>query len=198
MILQRLACISKARFHVTLLALPLVSSELTRSIVGRVSAVVNVPTHDVEAAASMIAELNLDIILFPDWQPFPDQASVFFQSVRMAPVQICFYVRGSSCSGLETDYYIVPSDVWWDARQVQRPRGAYTTPHVRGHETPGDASALPSSMQFWSEQVVQLEWPVVTPHAVRDTVRRASAAGSSASSKPKAAIDDAYDRSAGV
>lgn len=192
-ILQRLTSISKARFRITLLALPLISSELTRSIVGRVNAVVNVPTHDVESAATMISDLNLDIILFPDWQPFPDQASVFFQSVRMAPVQICFYVRGSSCSGLETDYYIVPSDTWWDARQVQRPRGVYTTPHIRGHEVPGDASALPSAMQFWFEQVVELDWPVITPHAIRDTVRRALTSTAASSSKTKASIDDAHD-----
>lgn len=40
-----------------------------------------------------------------------DQQSVLFQSTRIAPVQICFFVRGSTCPGDKIDYYLLPEDM---------------------------------------------------------------------------------------
>ena len=39
-----------------------------------------------------------------------DQQSVLFQSTRIAPVQICLFIRGVPCPGDKIDYYIVPEE----------------------------------------------------------------------------------------
>ena len=43
---------------------------------------------DTTAAWKIIESLHIDVLLFPDYQPFPDQQSVLFQSRRIAPVQV--------------------------------------------------------------------------------------------------------------
>ena len=84
------------------MALPLVPDEVTKRIAKEVHEIVNVPM-DLKAAWRVIEQLTLDVLLFPDWQPFPDQSSLLLQTRRMAPVQVCFFVRGTSCSTLQ-DY----------------------------------------------------------------------------------------------
>ena len=60
---------------------------VTKEIARYVHQVINLPA-DVTAALAQLDKLELDVLLFPDWQPFPDQQSIFFQSIRIAPVQV--------------------------------------------------------------------------------------------------------------
>jgi hypothetical protein len=60
---------------------------VTTEIARFVHQVINLPA-DVNAALARLEKLELDVLLFPDWQPFPDQQSIFFQSIRIAPVQV--------------------------------------------------------------------------------------------------------------
>ena len=53
----------------------------------QVHRIVNLPM-DTTAAWKIIESLHIDVLLFPDYQPFPDQQSVLFQSRRIAPVQV--------------------------------------------------------------------------------------------------------------
>ena len=92
-----LADMDKRLFRVTLVATALITDAVTKNIASEVHNIINIPL-DTRAAWKSIDQLNLDIVLFPDWQPFPDQQALLFQSRRIAPVQICIFVRGSSCS----------------------------------------------------------------------------------------------------
>ena len=77
-------------FKITLIATPLVPDDMTKQIASMMHNIVNLPL-DTKAAWKIINQLNIDIMLFPDWQPFPDQQALFFQSRRMAPIQICLF-----------------------------------------------------------------------------------------------------------
>ena len=167
-VLQRLTGLSRSRFKVTLLALPLINSAVTRQIVNKVSRVVNVPSSDVNSAFTYIAALHFDIIMFPDWQPFPDQSSLVFQSLRIAPVQICFYVRGSSCGTMTMDYYIVPEETW-GSREGPMSRVNYSS----AADSNDNEAEKPVHFESWGEQVVRLDWPVFTVHSIRDTTLKA-------------------------
>jgi predicted O-linked N-acetylglucosamine transferase (SPINDLY family) len=100
----------KSRFRFTLLALPLISDSITKHKASSVAHIINLPV-DPNAAISIIEKLSLDINFFPDWQPFPDQQAMLFQAQRFAPIQICFFVRGSSCVSNSIDYYILPREL---------------------------------------------------------------------------------------
>eukprot|EP01041_Mallomonas_annulata_P006375 gene6375-12889_t len=141
-------------FRLTLLALPLRPDHTTSQLATKVSVIVNLPA-DPQQAWTKIETLNLDVLLFPDWQPFPDQQSLYLQSRRMAPVQICFYVRGGGCAGTDRDYYVLPSELGPGARS--------------GSSGSGSGSGFrPSWLQQESSQVVVLDWPVFTPQVIRD------------------------------
>jgi hypothetical protein len=60
---------------------------VTKEIARYVHQVINLPA-DVTAALARLDALALDVLLFPDWQPFPDAQSTFFQAIRIAPVQV--------------------------------------------------------------------------------------------------------------
>ena len=96
--------------NLTLLALPLVPDFMTKRIASSVSRIVNLPM-DTAQAWRILQDLHLDVIVFPDWQPFPDQQSILFQTRRMAPVQVCMFVRGSSCASVAIDYYLMPEEL---------------------------------------------------------------------------------------
>mmetsp|Transcript_11293 Transcript_11293/g.18386 ORF Transcript_11293/g.18386 Transcript_11293/m.18386 type:complete len:959 (-) Transcript_11293:257-3133(-) len=140
-------------FSITLLALPLIPDRVTSEIARFVHQVINLPA-DVNAALTRLEKLELDVLLFPDWQPFPDQQSIYFQSIRIAPVQVCYYVRGSSCASAEVDYYLLPKDV--EESYLQNIRH---NERIFGLSPPAWATG-------WSEQVVVLDWPVFTPAAI--------------------------------
>lgn len=178
LVLQRLVALNRDRFRVTLLALPLVNSDITRRIVGKVTRVVNVPSGDVNAAFSFLASMHFDVILFPDWQPFPDQASLVLQSLRIAPVQICFYVRGTSCGTMAMDYYIIPDDTFGWREGTSYIKGALEPIHEGTDNDGKNNLMIEDSPDFyftdsWSEQVVRLDWPVFTVHATRETALKA-------------------------
>jgi tetratricopeptide (TPR) repeat protein len=78
---------TQKRFAITLIALPLMPDYVTSRIARYVDRIVNLPA-DTTQAWVLLEKIQLDILLFPDWQPFPDQQSVFFQSTRIAPVQV--------------------------------------------------------------------------------------------------------------
>lgn len=66
---------------------------------------------DSQAALKLIDSLMLDVLIFPDWQPFPDQQSIVYQSLRLAPVQVCLSVRGTPCVSEHIDYYLMSEDI---------------------------------------------------------------------------------------
>ena len=151
--------------HVTLFSLPLLTDHTTSLIAALVDRVVNLPLASAEAGA-MVASYNIDVLLFPDWQPFPDQQSLLYQQQRLAPVQVCFFVRGVSCVGQEMDLYLLPSEM----------QAAYLS------DTPAASagSALrPPWQEAWPEQVVIVNWPLLTPAVVLELGRGADAGGNS-------------------
>lgn len=197
----------------TLLALPLVPDTMTKRIASGVTKIVNLPM-DTAQAWRIIENLHLDIIIFPDWQPFPDQQSTLFQSRRMAPVQVCFYVRGSSCGSVAIDYYLMPLELesaylastpaadlmakvavnttvaapnsnvgggGYSSRPVIPQEGSFDPAHsssVHAEEVPIlrttevkykviQKSLRPQWREFYSEQVVLLDWPILTPQVVQ-------------------------------
>ncbi|KAJ1440150.1 hypothetical protein B484DRAFT_415662 [Ochromonadaceae sp. CCMP2298] len=179
--------------RLTLLAMPLVPDHLTRRIASGVSRIVNLPV-DSRQAWLLVQSLNLDILIFPDWQPFPDQGSVLFMNRRVAPVQICLFVRGASCAGVGVDYYLLPEEAEGAFLQAQvasdihakvvvtlpkgyaGPSGAGMGPGAVGAGTGTGAGPMvrqvrrslrPQWREFFCEQVVLLDWPLLTPQLVR-------------------------------
>lgn len=159
-------------FRITLIATPLRPDIITKQIAALVHQIVNLPL-DTHAAWKLIDSLNIDVLLFPDWQPFPDQQSFLFQSCRIAPVQICFFVRGSSCATTSVDYYLLPEDV--------------------GHYYK-DAAFVDVNM-LYSEQVVSLSWSIFTHHAIRSIAALAAAEGDEHSVDNTRGLTKAYDAS---
>jgi hypothetical protein len=115
-----------------LLATPLRPDFVTKQLASLVSRIINLPL-DTFASWKLIDQVHLDILIFPDWQPFPDQQSLLFQTRRIAPVQVCLYTRGSSCVFDAIDYYILPGDVYGYYRQSSfdtRPQSEWMLPYA--------------------------------------------------------------------
>ena len=151
----------KSRFRFTLLALPLIPDATTKHIASSVAHIVNLPV-DPNAAKSIIEKLSLDIILFPDWQPFPDQQAILFQAQRFAPIQICFFVRGSSCVSNTIDYYILPRELEkyylnnLPAASINTTKKSNSNMYYR-----------PPWLEMFSEQVVMIDWPILTSKVIQ-------------------------------
>jgi hypothetical protein len=73
--------------RVTLIALGLFPDAVTKHIASKVSSIVNLPL-DTSASIQMVHRLGLDVVLMPDWQPFPDGLNGAFLASRVAPVQV--------------------------------------------------------------------------------------------------------------
>lgn len=67
------------RLIITLLVFPLVLSSVTRRISSGVDQVINLPA-DTHQAWRLLESLQLDIVLFPDWQPFPGALELPYHS----------------------------------------------------------------------------------------------------------------------
>lgn len=154
-------------FHITLIALPLIPDYVTKRIASSVTKIINLPM-DTAAASKILDELNLDIILYPDWQPFPDLQAAMLRTRRLAPIQICFFVRGSSCSSLTMDYYLLPSELdsfyfnqipasSIDAIEYIQTNNKTTTKLIRQ-----------PWLEAYNEQVVLLDWPVLTSSVIHE------------------------------
>ena len=188
--------------HVTLLALPLLSDATTSRIVSCADVVVNVPSDPAEARR-LINQLGLDVLLFPDWQPFPDSQALLFQQQRLAPVQVCFFVRGSSCAGGQIDYYWLPTELQESYLLGQSAgQGALGGASSRGRGKAGKSGAmnsksrdlpraesLPSWAEGWAEQVVLVNLPLLTGASIRamaaEVLLQAAAAANGSSSTGK-------------
>jgi hypothetical protein len=109
-VLHRLLDLRRDRFRITVFVFPQTGDSVTEAIRQRAARMVALPL-DTEAAWDVICGHRLDIVLFPDWLPFPDQQNLIFSASRIAPVQICVFVRGSSCGSFDVDYYLLPSDL---------------------------------------------------------------------------------------
>lgn len=133
-----------------MIATPLKPDEVTKSIAALVDDIVNLPL-DTYAAWRLIDRLALDVVLFPDWQPFPDQQALLFQSRRIAPVQICFFVRGSSCVMDAIDYYLLPAEIY----------SFYHNADAVSHFDDSNSWLRP-----YTEQVVVIDFPIFTNKAV--------------------------------
>ena len=148
MVLHRVLGLRRDKFEVIVAALPLLSDTVTRSIERKADRLVRLPL-DMSLAWAEISGLDADIAFFADWQPFPDQQALMLSSCRFAPVQVCFFVRGSSCATSDIDYYLLPEEL--EEYYIQM------------------AEANPTSMfQEFTEQVVLLDWPVYTPRMVHE------------------------------
>lgn len=130
----------------TFLSLPLLPDRITQQIASKVQRVVNIPNEPLRAQDT-IAALGIDVILFLDDQPFPDQSVLALQHVRLAPVQVCVFVRGVSCAAAAMDYYLLPSEIH---------------PVVES----AWASAHAAWKTVFAEQVVQVDWPLVSAIAL--------------------------------
>lgn len=73
-------------------------------------------------------------------------------------LQVCYYIRGSSCASAEVDYYLLPRDV--EDTYLQ-------TIH---HNERIFGISPPSWTERWTEQVVLLDWPIFTPSVIRTVV----------------------------
>jgi hypothetical protein len=151
----------KSRFRFTLLALPLISDSITKHIASSVAHIINLPV-DPNAAISIIEKLSLDIIFFPDWQPFPDQQAMLFQAQRFAPIQICFFVRGSSCVSNSIDYYILPRELENFYLNSSPAASINSTKENNNY-----AYYRPPWLEIFSEQVIMIDWPILTSKVIQ-------------------------------
>jgi hypothetical protein len=151
-------------FRVTLVALPLVPDEVTSQIATKVQRIVNLPM-DTKSAWNVLEKLRLDIILFPDWQPFPDVQAQYFTWKRMAPVQVCVFIRGTSCSSAAVDYYIMPEQDVSTAYLKSVPAAdSQSSTIVKGRIT---QQIRPPWRELFAEQPVILQWPLLTNDVIR-------------------------------
>jgi hypothetical protein len=148
-----------------------VPDAITTHIASKVSRIVNLPM-DTASAWKILEQLHLDIILFPDWQPFPDQQSALFQNTRIAPVQACFYVRGGSCVALAVDYYLMPQEMedtylkGVPAADSKSTKKSITMKNIN----PIKVQLRPPWLEAFNEQVVLLDWPVITPYTIKTVI----------------------------
>ena len=150
-----------AQFRVTLLALVVRSDHITKKIASNVHEIVNLPLNKARAWA-VVQALHLDIVLLPDWAPWPDSQVLLFANSRIAPIQACFHVRGagSGCHGSAIDYYLLP-------RELEL---SYTG------ESSRDATARPGWLESRSEQVVFLDWPLLPATTIQELASLAASA----------------------
>ena len=73
-------CEDSDLISVTLLVFPLIVSSVTTAISAAADRVLNLPS-DSHQAWRLIGSLHLDVLLFPDWQPFPGSALILEQDV---------------------------------------------------------------------------------------------------------------------
>ena len=163
-VLRLLSALRASSCHTTLFSLPLLTDAATALIAGLVDRVVNLPLSAAQAGAA-VASYGIDVLLFPDWQPFPDQQALLYQQQRLAPVQVCVFVRGVSCPGQEMDFYLLPS--------------ALQASYLSDVPAVASSSALrPAWREAWPEQVVLVDYPVLTAGAVLAIGRAADGGGS--------------------
>lgn len=89
-ILHRLLTLNTVKFHITIAALPLIMDSITDNIKIFAYDFLILPLN-IHTAWVLIESLEPDIVMFPDWQPFPDQQSLTFMASRAAPVQVVLY-----------------------------------------------------------------------------------------------------------
>ena len=141
--------LSSALFKITLIATPLIPDDMTKYIASMMHSIVNLPL-DTKAAWNVIDQLIIDVMLFPDWQPFPDQQAFFFHSRRIAPVQICLFIRGGSCGSTSIDYYILPDELYDHYKEMTR---LFWERH---------------GVQSFSEQVLLIDWKIYTQQSIHE------------------------------
>jgi hypothetical protein len=153
---------------VTLLALLLNPDHITKKVASSVHAVVNLPL-DKARAWQVIESLHLDVLLMPDWAPFPDAQAIFLGSARMAPVQACFYVRGggSACPFESVDYYMVPEELQHQYL-AQVPAAS-----------PSDPERRPGWLEAYTQQVVLVDWPLLPVASILELAGAAATSGAS-------------------
>jgi tetratricopeptide (TPR) repeat protein len=167
----------KPFISITLISLPLFPDTVTKKIASKVDRIVNIPM-DTRQAMKILENLELDIVLFADWSPFPDQQSVVFQSLRIAPIQICFYVRGTSCSSSVIDYYMIPQEIE-DFYLHSVPAAGYnaiktmnitTSTSPKGYKT-FSKHLRPSWRESFIEQVLIVDgWPLLTATSIESFI----------------------------
>jgi tetratricopeptide (TPR) repeat protein len=167
----------KPFISITLISLPLFPDTVTKKIASKVDRIVNIPM-DTKQAMKIIENLELDIVLFSDWSPFPDQQSLVFQSLRIAPIQICFYVRGTSCSSSVIDYYMIPKEIE-DFYFHSVPAAGYnaiktmnitTSSSPKGYKT-FSKHLRPSWREAFVEQVLIVDgWPLLTASSIESFI----------------------------
>eukprot|EP00981_Chlorochromonas_danica_P011592 scaffold4140_cov178-Ochromonas_danica.AAC.5 len=162
----------KKKLHLVLLSLPLVSDRTTKRIAQKVDEVINLP-GDPRQASRILNSLDLDVILFPDWQPFPDQQAFMLQALRHAPVQICFYVRGSSCVSENVDYYLLPREMESYYLQAVPAAASHSKRQIKTSKTNNTLyrPLRPAWREPFAEQVVLLDWPLLTSQRLRGTLQ---------------------------
>ena len=164
-LLLRVLNMDREHFRVTLIALPLAPDDITKRIASMSDQIVNLPVNT-NTAINVLRSLRLDVLMMPDWFPFPDSQGLYQMTRRIAPVQICLFVRGSSCGTTDVDYYLLSEDI-----------AASYESEVRG--------VLPPWREHWSEQVVMLDWPILTPSVVAEALRLVSVTTASAGGSKK-------------
>ena len=171
----------RSSISITLLSLPLFPDTVTKKIATKVDKILNIPM-DTKQAIKLLEATKLDIILFPDWQPFPDQQSLVFQSMRLAPIQICYYVRGTSCASVSIDYYILPKEIEHfylnsvpAAANNAVKQMNVTLPARAGN--PGGLKTIsrplrPSWRELFAEQVILVDdWPLLTAASIESSIQ---------------------------
>jgi hypothetical protein len=180
----------KSSISITLLSLPLFPDTVTKKIASKVDKIINIPMDILNQAIPLLENTKLDIILFPDWSPFPDQQALVFQSMRLAPVQICYYVRGTSCASNQIDYYLLPAEIE-DYYLNAVPAAAsnaikrmnISSPSGRSPGSSGGVNTTnpiqkmigkhlrPSWRELFSEQVILVDdWPLLTAQSIENSI----------------------------
>jgi len=166
----------------TLLSLPLVPDDITQQIARKVDRIVNLPIDNFSSAKEILQNITLDIIIFPDFAPFPDQQALLFQSLRLAPIQICLYIRGTSCITDTIDYYLLPREleafyertvkasainaIW----NISLPGSSVAAGGVGGGYVPRRRIRKylrPAWKEHFTEQVVLIDWPLISPYSIQ-------------------------------
>lgn len=157
----------------TLIATALIPDSFTKKIAGAVQRIVNLPM-DTSQAWTILEGLQLDIVLFPDWQPFPDQQALLFQSRRIAPIQMCFFVRGTPCVSETIDYYLLPEELQDNYLNAVAAADIHAKSKIWTNDEFGNPKVLNKSLRpAWKEvyldsQVVLLDWPLMSSEIVQD------------------------------
>jgi hypothetical protein len=172
-------------FRLTLIALPLVPDDVTSQIASKVQRIVNLPM-DTKSAWALLEKLRIDIMMFPDWQPFPDVQSSLFQWKRIAPVQVCIFVRGTSCASTAIDYYIMPKEIEQAFLASVPAADSTSTVIVKGRS--GSRTAVtqqvrPPWRELFAEQIVFLQWPLLTTEVIKSVTEQVHRVGDEVNSK---------------